>query len=247
MADIQYWKDAIVGEIETVRNLVQVAQNTSDDLERSASLEKAEKGLRSTKSNTRSFKMEIRLVFDHNERSKYERELTNFEQSISQLTAEIKNLRSGGARSQLFMGANAGEGTSLNEDPVAAGDAVLDGASRLQDKTGQSLGNTKQMIADSKMVASSTVEALKQQREQITNIEGDVLRVKDNLNRADKLIKNFGKRMATDKLIQCFACVNIMLVVGVVLYLVIKGGKDDDENRNAPESPVESRQLKGLY
>jgi hypothetical protein len=75
------------------------------------------------------------------------------------------------------------------------------------------------------------------------------------LNRADKLIKTFGKRMATDKLIQCFACTNILLLVGVVVYVVVKGGFDGAKNDGAPESPVgdggttseQTRMLRGAF
>ena len=48
------------------------------------------------------------------------------------------------------------------------------------------------------------------------------MRIDDNLNRADKLIMTFGKRMATDRFILCFACVNILLLCGVVGYFVFK-------------------------
>ena len=48
------------------------------------------------------------------------------------------------------------------------------------------------------------------------------MRIDDKLNRADKLIKTFGKRMATDRLIRCFTCVNILLLCGVVGYFVFK-------------------------
>ena len=42
------------------------------------------------------------------------------------------------------------------------------------------------------------------QRQQMNTTDQNVERVENNMNRADKLIKIFGKRMATDKLIRCF-------------------------------------------
>lgn len=246
MADIQYWKDSIVADIESIRNLLDSISGKKDELERSAVLEQADKKLRSTKSNTRSFKMEIRLLFDQNERSKYEKDLNDYEQIVVQFLADVKQLRSAGNRNQLFIGAHSSSDIVPNENPYAAGDALLNEASRLQDKTAQSLGNTQQMINESKVVATSTVEELQRQREQIKQIDEDAIRVQDNLDRADKLIKTFGKRMATDKLIQCFACMNIMLIVGIVVYAVVKGGTDSDNNGSgSPESPVDARFLRG--
>lgn len=140
-----------------------------------------------------------------------------------------------GDRQQIFLGAN----TDNNElGPEATGDALLNEAERLQDKTQTKLSNTKVMIEESKQVGMMTVEELQRQRDQIQNIDGDVMRMEDNLERADKLIKTFGKRMATDKLIQCFACVNILLIVAVVVYAVVKGGLNNSKDEGVPQSPL---------
>jgi SNARE protein len=94
------------------------------------------------------------------------------------------------------------------------------------------------MIEESKEVGMQTAEELQRQRAQLSNIDNDVMRMEDNLKRADRLIKTFGKRMATDKLIQCFACTNILLIVGVVVYVAVKGGFEKDKNDGTPESPT---------
>lgn len=75
------------------------------------------------------------------------------------------------------------------------------------------------------------MEELLRQREQIRTIDQEAMRIEDNLNRADKLIKTFGKRMATDRFIQCFACVNILLLVAVVGYIVFRPRKLYDSER----------------
>ncbi len=112
------------------------------------------------------------------------------------------------------------------------------------------MNRTEKMIEDAKMVATSTVEGIQQQREQIQNIDTNVSKVNDDLNRSDKLIKSFGKRMATDKLIQCFACFNIMLFVCIIVLVVIRRGLKSDQNDNhggyERESPIDGRMLRGL-
>ena len=55
---------------------------------------------------------------------------------------------------------------------------------------------------------------LEHQQEQVKDIPTDVMLIEDNLLRADKLIRNFTKRMMTDKLILCFAFVNMCALVG---------------------------------
>ena len=105
--------------------------------------------------------------------------------------------------------------------------------------------NTNRLVKESIEVGEATMEELLQQREQIRNIDNEAMRIEDNLQRADKLIKAFGKRMATDKLIQCFACINILLLVGVIVYVVIKDRVQSDD-AGAPTNPVGGRMLRGL-
>jgi len=51
-------------------------------------------------------------------------------------------------------------------------------------------------------------------------------------------LKQFGKRMATDSFIQCFAMVNCLLLLGVVLYAILKGGGLSTGNEGTPKSPA---------
>jgi SNARE protein len=94
------------------------------------------------------------------------------------------------------------------------------------------------MIAESKATGMMTLEELDRQKNQINAVDENVMRMEDNLKRADTLIKAFGKRMATDKLIQAFACINVLLIVGVVIYSIVKGGLPGEDQEVPPESPV---------
>jgi len=123
---------------------------------------------------------------------------------------------------------------------------LLKEASHIQDKTQGALDNIARMTAEAKDVGMETMEELRRQRDQITSIDEDAMKIEDNLKRADKLIRTFGRRMATDKLIQCFACLNVLLLVAVVVYSIVKrkgipgDGFDDDAG---PSQPV--RMLRG--
>lgn len=178
--------------------------------------------------------MEVRIL-DQSARQAYGVELAKHDQNLAELRDELKVLRAENSRNQLFVGANMEDGgiESMQND----GDKMLEDASRLQDKTAESLSNTMSLIADSKMVGLQTVEDLEAQRNQIRGIDEDVMRLEDNLVRADVLIKNFGKRMATDKVIQCFACVNILMVVGVIIYAIVDKGGLSDKDSGSPTEP----------
>lgn len=256
MADVQFWKDTIIGEIEQIRAISSSIPNKQDDLERTTAIDSAEEKIRSAKSNCRALKSEIRIVADPEESSRYRKELSNFEQTLQQLSTEIQGYKSEESRNRLFLGADTNGGVNGNlspeeADPTKAGNALLTGAERIQDKTQVALSNTVTLIAESKVTGMTTLEELERQRNQINNIDDNVVRLEDNLNRADKLIKTFGKRMATDKLIQAFACLNILLIVGVVVYSIVKGGTNANADEGAPESPVETtsnaRMLRGTW
>merc|ERR1719231_1704089 len=87
-----------------------------------------------------------------------------------------------------------------------------------------SVDHTIQMIEASKEVGQATLEELNRQREQISTISDSVAGIEDNLTRADKLIRTFGKRMATDKCIQVFTIINLIMVIVIVVYAVITKG-----------------------
>ena len=198
--------------------------------------------------------METRLVSDPKQRRDYENKLTRLTEELGTLANDIRALKGGAQRDQLFVGASKGVGGGARStDGMSgeeAGDVMLSDMNEIQDKTKSSLHNTKSMVTASKQVGEATMEELLRQREQIRTIDEEAMRIDDNLNRADKLIKTFGKRMATDRFIQCFACVNILLLCGVVGYFVFKNStkeEGDNGSDNVPANPVGGgRSLWGL-
>ena len=135
-------------------------------------------------------------------------------------------------REVLFVGARAGAGaSSLSCHEMSgeeAGSIMLDDMNNIQDKTEASIQRTKQIVAASKQIGDTTLEEQLAQREQTRTIGKETDRVEENLNTSDKLIKRFGRRIATDRFIQCFACINILLLMGVVVYAMLKKGGDGD-------------------
>lgn len=245
MTDIQYWEDTLTEEISSIQQLLDSIPSLHDALERASALEQADDRLRSAQGTKRSFKMEIRLVQDVKERRRLEQRLQKMEQEVRTLQADLKALQAEENRGELFVsGGGGGAGLDGEQDATKAGSNMLAEASALQDKTQDSLTNTRNLIAQSKEVGVSTLEELQRQREVIQNIEKEADRMDDNLARAEALIKQFGKRIASDKFIQCFAVLNCLLLLGVVLYAVINGGNLGPQD-TAPKDPVGNRFLRG--
>lgn len=250
MADVQYWDDTLTDEVQSVRQLLQSADGLSDR-DKASALDRANKKLRAAQGTKKSYKMETRLVADPRQRQMFENKLSRLSEELASCANDLKALKGGAQRGELFIGARGasssdhnGNGEMTGEE---AGGMMLNDMNDIQDKTKASLQNTRNMVAGSKQVGEATMEELLRQREQIRTIDDEAMRIEDNLNRADKLIKTFGKRMATDKFIQCFACVNILLLVGVVIYSVLKDGKLTGGEK-PPASPVDGgrRFLRGL-
>ena len=226
--------------MEAIQGMLDKIPNIRDMNERLHSLDRAKARLRSATGTKRSFKMEIRLIQDVNTRRKYESRLACLDQQLKTLQADLKALESEANRGELFVAGGGANGTSSDlergPDVVKAGDTLLREASALQDKTQDSLENTKNMIAASKEVGLSTLEELERQRDVIQSIERETDRIDDNLARAEALLKQFGRRMASDHFIQCFAVINCLLLVGVVIFVIVKKGSLT--GAPAPPSPT---------
>lgn len=241
MTDIQYWDDTLQEELEVIQSMVDDIPKLSNPVEKAAAIERCKAKVRSAAGTKRSFKMEVRLVQDVSQRRKYEGRLAALDQMLKTVQADVKALETEASRNELFIesdtnNGNAFGGNPTGDDAVKAGDAMLKEAHGIQNKTQDSLSNTKQMIAESKEVGAATLEELERQRQVITNIESDIDRVDDGLARAELLLKQFGKRMASDHFIQCFAVINCLLLVGVVVYAITQGKSLIPDS--SPEDPT---------
>jgi hypothetical protein len=191
--DIQYWDDTLSEEIQVIQSHLDRLPGLADGMEKAAAIDKLKKKIRGAKGTKRSFKMEIRLVQDVNQRRKYESRLASLDQQLQALVADCKAIEAENKRGELFLGGEDGGGGDGNGmSGEEAGDRMLKEANALQDKTQDSLANTKSMIAQSKEVGMSTLEELERQRGVIENIDREVDRVDDNLARAEKLVRLYG-------------------------------------------------------
>jgi len=247
MGDIQYWDDTLTEEITSIQQVLDSVPSLSDPVERASALEEAEGRLKGAQGTKRSFKMETRLVQDVKQRRKLEKRLAKLDQQLKALKADLKALQAEENRGQLFVGGRAGQDGD-EEDATRAGTNMLNEAKALQDKTQDSLANTKNLIAQSKEVGVSTLEELQRQREVIENIDKEADRMDDNLARSQALLKQFGKRMATDKFIQCFAVINCLLFLGVVVYVAFIKEDDPNESHEScnPLKPCSAANVRGV-
>ena len=230
-ADISYWEDALSQELQEA-NALFVSTSSLKGAQKTNKLLECESKVTRAKNIKKSYKMEMRLIKNGIDRRGFEEKLKKHDVAIGKLLGELKWAKSDGAKSELFGGASRGQ------NPEGEGDAMLAGASKLQDKTADSLLHTQKMVEATKEVGQATIEELHRQREQIKDITEEVIQIEDNLARADKLIRTFGRRMATDKFIQCFACINVLLLAGVITYAILSKNGVNGKEPSTPSSPV---------
>jgi hypothetical protein len=236
----------LTNEIQTIQQEIEEVDQL-DDEDKLAHITMVEKMLRKAQGTKRSLKMETRLVTDVGQRRQYENRLARLDDELSHLSADVQALKQSVQRSSLMEGMNDSLEQFDTEDYQKTGDDMLNKASALQDKTQESLDYTKNLVAESKEVGSATLVELHRQREVLERIDFEADRINDNLNRAELLVKQFGKRMASDKFIQCFAVLNVLLLVGVVVYAIFGNGSlDFNKEGDAPANPVGNRMLRGL-
>jgi hypothetical protein len=173
----------------------------------------------------------MRLLREKEIKGTYERELKELEMRCEKLGQEIGWAQEKGCRRKLLA-------SPTRCDEFKGNDGYLDGASKIQDQTKDALSRTMNLVEASKEVGESTLNELEHQQEQIKDISADILIIEDNLSRADKLIRNFTKRMMTDKLIMCFAFLNMCGLIGIIVYCVVTGkglGTEDEKEDNPDE------------
>jgi hypothetical protein len=225
-SDLNYWYDEYAKEEQQFKGLVEKLKNiaTSSNIKaiENAAKECEVKSLR-VKEVKKSFGLELKLIRDRAIRKDYEEKCNAIDEDFDIQFKEFTRLKSSNQRQDLFSTSNTTSTTNPYSTEGKNNDQLLNEAHRIQDLTFESLTRTKNMIEASKEIGSATVEQLRTQRDQIIEIEKEVDALDSNLVRAEKLIVNFTRRMATDRIIQLFTAINIVVLLGLILYVVISG------------------------
>jgi SNARE protein len=144
----------------------------------------------------------------------YEKKVNDYARRLQRLNAELQAAKTNSEKSHLVHGA------SPVADPDRMNDTeMLDEAQRIQ---GQDLSATKRMqrqLAQTEELASETMHTMKDQTDQLTKIHGDLEEMDSTLALADAQIRQYMRKMATDKLILSFL---FLIVVGIVVVIILK-------------------------
>ena len=241
--DIDYWSDSYRSAIDDVDRLVASLGECRPD-ERLEIVGEAEAKLTRAVAIKKSYKLELRLLRDRELKRTYEESLRELDDRREEQKNRVAEHRERNERASLLADTPAAFGEHKGND------YYLDGASKLQDRTGDALERASQMVEASREVGASALSELERQQDQIKDVSADIMLIEDNLTRADRLIRNFTKRMMTDKLIMGFAFLNMCALCGIIVYCVVTGKGLGDEKKKDEGGPDESerrRFLRGAY
>lgn len=102
-------------------------------------------------------------------------------------------------------------------DSKTAEDMMKYGLQVQQDST-DSLKRTMGLIVASKQTGAQTAATLQKQTDQIINIDNGVENTGESLNRATRIIKRIGRKIATDKVIWVIAGLIVIAIVLIILF-----------------------------
>ena len=166
------------------------------------------------------------MIKDRAQKQEYDAKGKAVDERVGKLNAEFRSLKLQQGKNELMANTpNYGKPGQSHAELIAGknNDEVLDMANKLQDKSFESLSRTRNLVETSRAVGQDAIDEMRRQRDQIKDIEVEVDAIDSHLRRAERLVMEFSRRIATDRIIQCFSFLNIVVMLGLILYVVISG------------------------
>lgn len=198
-----------------------MSSNDATEKDYAAGITECENLLKKVKQSRRNLGTEMTQIKDRAVRNEKAARVKYFDDEIQRIGTLIQKAKTQQGKLSLMKEARSLDNRNSTEGK--GNDELLDATNKVQDMTFASLGRTKMLIEQSKEVGTATIEELQRQRVQMHEIEEDIDLLETNLDRAEKLVVNFTRRMASDKIIQCFMVFNIVIIIIVAVYAGVTG------------------------
>ena len=102
---------------------------------------------------------------------------------------------------------------------------ILRKGQAIQEDDINTLQNVQRQVEETKVLGSETLATMAQQREQIIQIDKGVDEVESNLRIANRHLRTFVRRLATDKIVMGFVLLIFIAVVFIIVWSIINPGK----------------------
>jgi SNARE protein len=214
MSDLSFTDKDMSDRVSDLTRKVGALSSAKGDARREG-IDECEELIRKIKDLRKGFNLELQPLEKGTKKREYQSKLKGYDKEVAHAKENLGWARQQSDKQQLFDGARGDQ----NGDPRTMGnDSMLAATSKIQDKTDVSLERT---LADAHMglkIGTETAATLQEQTEQLGGIGDDAKEIREQLRTADALIKNFAKRMATDKIIQCFLFLVTIAIVVIIVY-----------------------------
>jgi len=171
-----------------------------------------------------SFKVEMRDL-SKTEAEPWQRKAKDHHQKINDL---VQNMTWAQDKAELMRGKKDPPKEKTVEEMNA--NEIIEKADKIQKKDLQSLDRTLGIIDETSALGAETAAKLKDQTSRLEKIDEDVQEVQANLKMAEKQLRAFVRRMATDKLIMGFLVIVILAIVAVIVVSIVKKGGNGGNN-----------------
>ena len=161
----------------------------------------------------RSYKVEL-IDLPKEYKRRYEEQMKGHKTHMEEIQQKLKWVKSEADRSNLL-------GPGAEMAPMSDSQYV-NKANELQDDSLKSLARSKAVVEDATNIGAETATSLKAQTEQLNRISKDVDSIANNLKLAEKQLRSFVRRMATDKLILCLLCCIVCAIIALIVVSVVK-------------------------
>ena len=124
-------------------------------------------------------------------------------------------------------------------DPDAmTADELLQKADAIQDDDLDRADGMIRTIEQTKEIGTNIGQELDRQTGQLKKASEHVKEIESNMDMANRELRSFVRRMATDKLIMVFLCCIVLGVAGIIVYAIIedKTAKTPDQYGNSTDA-----------
>ncbi|WJX28781.1 putative plant SNARE 13 [Trifolium repens] len=209
-------------------NGFQKLDKIKDSNRQSKQLEELTGKMKECKSLIREFEREIKDEEDRNP-PEVNKQLNDEKQSM------IKELNSYVALRKTYMSTLGNKKVELYDtgagpsEPVAeenvqlasemSNQELINAGMKTMDETDQAIERSKKVVHETIEVGTNTATTIKSQTEQMSRIVNELDSIQFSIKKASKLVKEIGRKVATDKCIMLFL---FLIVCGVVVVIVVK-------------------------
>jgi len=214
--EIQYLEDELQGIYTELRRGIEqltAMQATADKkLEKYSQLNSR---IGRARNAYQSFKVELRELRDE-EKKTWSAKEKEHNQTITKLDSDLKMAKFNWERQDLLAGKERPQEFNADTADTAA---LINQGKHVQAQSAASLDRSLKQVLATEQLGTETAIKLKQQTDQLVNIHKNVDSIESDLQRADKIMRAFMRRMATDKLILCFI---LLMIIGIIVIIVYK-------------------------